>query len=436
MITNKLFRSIAFLIVTIASQSIYAQQNIITVSPVGGDFSDPVAAMNSIVDASAVNRYIIRIAPGSYELSETLVTKPFVRVSGSGVSSTSLFFNDGLFSMPVDTAMVVVGNVEIDNLSISGINGSGPTGIKCTDQSARILLENTSVSGVTGMFGALGVSLSGCTGVVIRNSTLSASGGDGNAGLAISNSVVTMSDSSISASGAMIRSSGISAVESVLTLSNVRVNVRNLGGLDDSPGINIRSSSMVADDLRVSSSGNKPVGISNTDSSVVMNGLTVTAVGQGSSPSSEVGNVVGVKNNSTSPRITNARITVTVSTGVSDQGVGIQNTNSSRPTIENSQISVFSTTNNIGVHNSESSGSIARGSFISTARGNLTAFFNDSTSDSRTLNSSFIGNIGANEGGIARFVNTEFIGNVSVSGQAVCLNSYNSSLVELSRSCR
>ena len=63
--------------------------HIVTV-PVGdGDFTDPVAAVDSITDASAAKPYLVMIGPGVYTLTRTLVMKPFVTITGSGQDYTN-----------------------------------------------------------------------------------------------------------------------------------------------------------------------------------------------------------------------------------------------------------------------------------------------------------------------------------------------------------
>ena len=65
-------------------------KNIITVAKAGGNFTDPVAAVNSITDASETNPYLVVIAPGVYTITQTLVMKNYVDVTGSGQDVTKL----------------------------------------------------------------------------------------------------------------------------------------------------------------------------------------------------------------------------------------------------------------------------------------------------------------------------------------------------------
>jgi hypothetical protein len=65
--------------------------NVVIVAKSGGDFTDPIAAMDSITDASDANPYLIKIMPGVYDLgSATMSLKSFVAVEGSGESVTKI----------------------------------------------------------------------------------------------------------------------------------------------------------------------------------------------------------------------------------------------------------------------------------------------------------------------------------------------------------
>jgi len=87
--------------------SVYQKKyaNLIVVAKSGGDFTDPVAAVNSIMDASASNPYLVKIMPGTYDISTSgiLVIRPNIDIEGSGVNMTTIKgnytasdFNSGL----------------------------------------------------------------------------------------------------------------------------------------------------------------------------------------------------------------------------------------------------------------------------------------------------------------------------------------------------
>jgi hypothetical protein len=65
-------------------------RNVITVAKGNGKFTDPVAAVNSITDASETNPYLVVIGPGVYTIMQTLVMKPYVDIAGSGENITKI----------------------------------------------------------------------------------------------------------------------------------------------------------------------------------------------------------------------------------------------------------------------------------------------------------------------------------------------------------
>ncbi len=63
--------------------------NVIVVAKTGGDFNNPVDAINSIIDASRSNPYLITVSPGVYNLGTTpLYMKSHVSLVGSGQKVT------------------------------------------------------------------------------------------------------------------------------------------------------------------------------------------------------------------------------------------------------------------------------------------------------------------------------------------------------------
>lgn len=121
-------------------------QNVITVAKAGGKFTNPVAAMNSITDASATNPYLILIAPGQYTLTSALVMKPFVDVSGSGETVTWLI--GAISSANIETSAIVkaANNTTLSNLSVSNTGGGENSfGIFTTGLNVTARLQQLSV---------------------------------------------------------------------------------------------------------------------------------------------------------------------------------------------------------------------------------------------------------------------------------------------------
>jgi hypothetical protein len=66
---------------------------IVTVSPVGGDFSTVQGALDSITDAAEDNRYLVKVGPGVY--FEQVTMKPYVDIEGSGQDVTTVRWGAG-----------------------------------------------------------------------------------------------------------------------------------------------------------------------------------------------------------------------------------------------------------------------------------------------------------------------------------------------------
>lgn len=111
-------------VVPLLGDDVRPMANIITVSAQNGDFTDPVAAVNSITDASAGNPYLVMIGPGVYTLTQPLRMKPFVSVSGAGIAVTTL---RGAISHSFETAesAIVVGANDAELSDMTIINSGG-----------------------------------------------------------------------------------------------------------------------------------------------------------------------------------------------------------------------------------------------------------------------------------------------------------------------
>lgn len=77
-------------VIPLGADGVKPLKNVITVAKQNGDFSDPVAALDSIMDASESNPYLVIVGPGVYTLDSSLQMKQWVHLSGSGESVTTL----------------------------------------------------------------------------------------------------------------------------------------------------------------------------------------------------------------------------------------------------------------------------------------------------------------------------------------------------------
>ncbi|MHB8895175.1 MAG: collagen-like triple helix repeat-containing protein [Candidatus Geothermincolia bacterium] len=68
--------------------------NVVVVAKSGGDFTDPIAAINSITDSSYSNPYLVKIMPGVYDIGSLyMYPGDFVDIAGSGENATVIVGN-------------------------------------------------------------------------------------------------------------------------------------------------------------------------------------------------------------------------------------------------------------------------------------------------------------------------------------------------------
>lgn len=189
-----------------------SMQNVVTVAKGGGRFTDPVAAMDSISDASATNPYLLLIGPGQYTLTSTLVMKEYVDVAGSGENVTLLtgaFSNSG-----ATTASAIVSGAKhttISNLSIKNIGGSKTYSLGVynyyLDISTRMIQVNiTATGGATSNMGVYNVH---SPQLIMQNVSAIASGSPVNYGIYNNSSSIIITNSNVLVWGGTTNNYGI-----------------------------------------------------------------------------------------------------------------------------------------------------------------------------------------------------------------------------------
>jgi hypothetical protein len=246
--------------------------NIITVAKANGDYSDPVAAVNSISDASANNPYLVVVAPGVYTINQALVMKEHVDIVGSGENVTKI---RGLRSTPdIDSSSAIILGANNSTLSSLTVENTGGTAYS-------IGVYNNDVS------------------PTVSNVTATASGGI-SFGIYNSTSSPTMRVVTATASGGTSANYGVYNADA--------------------------SSPAMTDVIATATGGTNATGVFNSFSSPTM--TNVTAKGSGGNPMN-----CGVRNTSSSPTMTN--VTATGSGGGS-MSYGVYNSDSSYPRIRRS----------------------------------------------------------------------------------------------------
>lgn len=135
--------------------------NVIIVAKSGGDFSDPVAAMNSITDASISKPYLVKILPGVYDIAQqTILMKQYVDIEGSGENVTTIKSTNSSYTL------YGASKSTIRQLSIETTGG-----VSIYNASVSPVIQNITFNTVD----AIGIQLVGTSHPVISNSKINVS---------------------------------------------------------------------------------------------------------------------------------------------------------------------------------------------------------------------------------------------------------------------
>lgn len=98
----------------------------ITVFKRGGDFTSIANAVASVTDATAVKPYYISVGPGTFNENQ-ITMKPFVHVEGDGADVTTILANN-----PAIDLVVACPNSSISSVTLTGATGLGASLVKLT----------------------------------------------------------------------------------------------------------------------------------------------------------------------------------------------------------------------------------------------------------------------------------------------------------------
>jgi pectin methylesterase-like acyl-CoA thioesterase len=94
--------------------------NVLVVARAGGDFTTIRAALNSIIDNSSTNRYLVWVAPGTYR--ERVTMKEWVDIEGAGEGLTKITSSGSALA---STGTVVgASNAELRFLTVENVSGA------------------------------------------------------------------------------------------------------------------------------------------------------------------------------------------------------------------------------------------------------------------------------------------------------------------------
>lgn len=188
--------------------------NVVTVSPMNGDYTNPVEALNDIPDTN-VDPYLIIIGPGVYEVTSAIHMKEGVTIQGAGQESTKI---TGAISssFPNESSAIVKGasNSALTDLTIINRGGGGTYSIAIFNSLASPRIERvTAIAMGESGYANTGVLNENYSSPIMTNVTASASSEGGtieNFGVYnVAGSSPTMVNVKSNATGGSWRNSGV-----------------------------------------------------------------------------------------------------------------------------------------------------------------------------------------------------------------------------------
>lgn len=250
----------------------------------GGDYTDPVTAMNSITAwcdfPSAVNPCLLKIMPGVYDIGAgTLIMQQYIDIEGSGENTTVITGTVGGNTAYPPPNGVVNGasNAEIRLLTVSNAGTSGAYFAAMVNTTASPKMTNVTLTATeTGGLYHYGV-YNNTSSPSMNNVTATASGATYPCGIKNDASSPSISNVIASASGGTNSYGVLNVNSSSPSMNNVFASVSGASG---NYGIeNISSSPTMNNVTATASGGITNIGMNNTSSSLAMNNVTARGTG-------------------------------------------------------------------------------------------------------------------------------------------------------------
>ena len=164
-----------------ANQLMTHYQNVVVVAKSGGDYISVQAAIDNATGATAVNPYLVWVAPGVY--TETVIMKPYVHLQGAGqdatvINSTVSYSGDW---PPTLATLVLASDTSLRDLTV-GNSGAGDsnTAVLATTGMTRTLLADVTAQALGGGTSNFAILLTGSgTGATLQQVTALAENGSG-----------------------------------------------------------------------------------------------------------------------------------------------------------------------------------------------------------------------------------------------------------------
>lgn len=196
-----------------------------TVAKSGGDYTDPVAAMNDLSSwCSQTVTCVLRVMPGLYDLTAPLELEPLVHIVGTG-PFTALRRNDTGITSGVVDASNCINSCQMTNLYIgTQSTGSGSQSVGVYSQGGRVELKNVFFSISSTTDAAFGIYTDSDTWII--DSEFHHFGDDGSP-VRATNGRITIEESEINANGGGIEAIAVHSTGAALLLARNEIEASN-----------------------------------------------------------------------------------------------------------------------------------------------------------------------------------------------------------------
>ncbi|OGQ09976.1 MAG: hypothetical protein A3G39_09360 [Deltaproteobacteria bacterium RIFCSPLOWO2_12_FULL_43_16] len=263
----------------ISSSKIEKPAKIAVVAQSGGNYTDPVTAMNNLSawcgTPSATNPCLLKIMPGVYNIgANSLQMQNYVDIEGSGEDVTKITGNAGtIYTAVVNGAS----NAEIRFLTVEN---TGAANEICAIYNVNPSAKITNVTVIT----TGGAASNSCgvwndASVTMTNVTVSATGGINTNRGVVNQATVIMTNVIITATGGGFQNIGVLNSFSTVTMTNATVNVSGSGAIEYIGVLNMGNSNVTIMNSTITATGGVSKGVSNNASFATITNSTITASG-------------------------------------------------------------------------------------------------------------------------------------------------------------
>jgi hypothetical protein len=100
---------------------LFTHNHLITVAPIGGDYTLVSSALESILQNTSKNRYLIRVMSGEYIETSAFAAKEYVTIVGSGKENTIIVFDNKNSTLSDGGGITLASNISLMDMTIKNL---------------------------------------------------------------------------------------------------------------------------------------------------------------------------------------------------------------------------------------------------------------------------------------------------------------------------